>query len=290
MGKRSKILIALSVLGLGSLGLYYMLNTPRPKNTPQETNSSVANSVDSPRTIQEQSDLIIVHDFDKTAIEGIINNTGTISDHDFSTQQMSLNCVLPDKNLDKILSQGDGVGLIVSSNGYFITCEHTISNFVDCERSIYTIFSRNKIFRGKVIAYSRSKDYALLQAVAIDDDPPVEKQLTGFKPVKISDQTRNLFCVVKRLKYVDPNFHEESKAEHIDLLPRRNILLDNSIGVKKAYPFVSDAITHGDSGTPLYDSSGAVFGLMISVGLDDHNKNLAYVSPLKEFLEELINK
>ena len=67
------------------------------------------------------------------------------------------------------------------------------------------------------------------------------------------------------------------------------VLIDSTQFAGDAYTFPGQA-EHGDSGTPVYDRHGSVFGLFSAVGDDVDGSRVVYVSPIKNFLKELSEK
>ena len=233
------------------------------------------------------SDVKVLQAVDKKSIQEIIENVTYLSLAEIAAQQMSFTCIEPDAPLGTTDLQSNGSGIVISPNGYFVTAAHEVKKFIDSNNYICNIYSDKNIFRGKVVAYSPSRDYALMQMTALEGQPDVGEQLKGFSKIGLSQQTTGLSHIIQKRRFADPNFHDGIIMKNINLSKTTSDIMIHGQPVRRVYSFRSD-VAQGDSGMSVVDYSGSVFGIVVSVSGSKKYMRQIYVSPLKPFLEDLV--
>jgi len=233
------------------------------------------------------SDIVILDPVDYDVIDSVIKQkqpNNRISPWD---QQMMLTCQKPSK-IGVVL--GEGQGIFVSPNGYFVTAYHVIKDFVDSKETQFSINYGNLQFTGKPLCYSRNRDLALLIATGSDEDS--QKKLGQFSTIHLSDEFERLTYVIKEKfgedELILPMIIRRAFYTGTDKIKGIGFLRDSYVFVNKFQD-----IEPGVSGSPMYSlTDDGVFGLIIGANKseDGSGNSSGVLAPLRPFLEEILNK
>jgi serine protease Do len=160
------------------------------------------------------------------------------------------------------VTQGAGSGVIISSDGYIVTCEHVVSD----ASTIKVTTSDNKSYDATVIGTDASSDIALIKinasnltAAVIGDS---SKLTTGEKAVAIGNPLGTLSGTV---------------TEGIVSATARNITID---GRKMSLVQTSAQVSPGNSGGGLFNKYGELIGIVESKSSSDTNaEGLGFAVP-----------
>lgn len=160
------------------------------------------------------------------------------------------------------VTQGAGSGVIISSDGYIVTCEHVVSD----ASTIKVTTSDNKSYNATVIGTDASSDIALIKinasnltAAVIGDS---NKLTTGEKAVAIGNPLGTLSGTV---------------TEGIVSATARDITID---GRKMSLVQTSAQVSPGNSGGGLFNKYGELIGIVESKSSSDTNaEGLGFAVP-----------
>lgn len=160
------------------------------------------------------------------------------------------------------VTQGAGSGVIISSDGYIVTCEHVVSD----ASTIKVTTSDNKSYNATVIGTDSSSDIALIKinasnltAAIIGDSG---KLTTGEKAVAIGNPLGTLSGTV---------------TEGIVSATARDITID---GRKMSLVQTSAQVSPGNSGGGLFNKYGELIGIVESKSSSDTNaEGLGFAVP-----------
>lgn len=169
--------------------------------------------------------------------------------------------------LNDYVTQGAGSGVIISSDGYIITCEHVVSG----ASSIKVTTSDNKSYNATVVGSDSSADIALIKINATNLTSAVigdsSKLTTGEKAVAIGNPLGTLSGTV---------------TEGIISATARNITIN---GQKMNLVQTSAQVSPGNSGGGLFNKYGELIGIVESKSSSSTNaEGLGFAVPSNKAL------
>ncbi|MCH4072853.1 S1C family serine protease [Pseudoramibacter sp.] len=169
--------------------------------------------------------------------------------------------------LNDYVTQGAGSGVIISSDGYIVTCEHVVSG----ASSIKVTTSDNKSYNATVVGTNSSADIALIKINASNLTSAVigdsSKLTTGEKAVAIGNPLGTLSGTV---------------TEGIISATARNITIN---GQKMNLVQTSAQVSPGNSGGGLFNKYGELIGIVESKSSSSTNaEGLGFAVPSNKAL------
>jgi serine protease Do len=169
--------------------------------------------------------------------------------------------------LNDYVTQGAGSGVIISSDGYIVTCEHVVSG----ASTIKVTTSDNKSYNATVIGTDSSADIALIKINASNLTSAVigdsSKLTTGEKAVAIGNPLGTLSGTV---------------TEGIISATARNITIN---GQKMNLVQTSAQVSPGNSGGGLFNKYGELIGIVESKSSSSTNaEGLGFAVPSNKAL------
>ena len=161
---------------------------------------------------------------------------------------------------------GHGSGFVISNPGYVLTNQHVVGQ----NREVIVIMG-NQQQRATVVRSHPGRDVALLK---------LEKSFTS-QPLQVNDGRVNLGEEI----YVVGTPLDESLSFSIS----RGIISARRVYDQRNYYQTDAAVNPGNSGGPVFDSSGNVIGITVA-GIftsDGGSKNINYIIPIMDALASL---
>ena len=161
---------------------------------------------------------------------------------------------------------GHGSGFVISAPGYILTNHHVIAG----KKQVIVIMD-GKEHRARVIRSNSGRDVALLKLEQNFDAEPIR---INAKPVSLGEE---IYVVGTPLD------------EQLDFSISRGIISANRVLNKRSYYQTDASVNPGNSGGPVFNSSGNVIGITVA-GLftkDGGSLNINYVIPILDALDAL---
>lgn len=190
------------------------------------------------------------------------------------------------------VSGGAGSGVVVSKNGYIVTCAHVLNG----ASRIGVTTSDNKKYIARVVGSDSSSDIALLKISATNLTPATfadsDKIQQGEKVYAVGNPegtfansiTSGIVSAASRKISVTVNDDSDSQSDYGDMFgDMRSSTKQTTMNVIQTDASVSP----GNSGGGLFDESGHLIGIVNAKSAGDHTEGLGFAIPEKTVMKKI---
>ena len=190
------------------------------------------------------------------------------------------------------VSGGAGSGVVVSKNGYIVTCAHVLNG----ASRIGVTTSDNKKYIARVVGSDSSSDIALLKINASNLTPATfadsDKIQQGEKVYAVGNPegtfansiTSGIVSAASRKISVTVNDDSDSQSDYGDMFgDMRSSTKQTTMNVIQTDASVSP----GNSGGGLFDESGHLIGIVNAKSAGDHTEGLGFAIPEKTVMKKI---
>jgi len=143
------------------------------------------------------------------------------------------------------LKYNSGTGFFISREGHVLTNAHVVKG---CE--YYSLYTKDDIFRAELVATDPESDLALLKS----ETPP--RAIAQFRDMAMPPGEGEKLTVI--------GFPNETVKSRVPLLREAKLMSLHGPNDEDGFLQFTDSLKKGNSGGPLFDSSGNVIGVVMA--------------------------